>query len=313
MFRTFLLFVLFLTMLLTPDTVFEGACSGLLLWYQIIIPTLFPFLVITGLLLRTDGLTVISRLLYHPFRFLFGTSVYGSFAVLSGFLCGYPMGSKIIADLLREGKISYEEARHLLSFCNNASPSFLVTFLVFQTLKRRDLLFPVLFLLLGTPIVLSLLTRIWNHFFHQKPWTFSAPSDASPTDRPSAKRLTFPLLESCILNSSETLVKVGGYLILFSILLALLSLFPSNCTPVLFLKASLEMTNGILLLSQNITDSLLLYPSLFALTAFGGWCSVAQTQSMIAGTPLRISAYIRQKLTAALAVSLITILYLNFS
>lgn len=127
-----ILLSLFFTMLLFPETVFQGACDGLLLWYQILIPTLFPYLIVTGLLLKTDGAAVVSRLLFRPFHLLFGTSFYGSFAVLSGFLCGYPMGAKIIADLLLQGKISLEEASYLLSFCNNASPSFIITFSCFK-------------------------------------------------------------------------------------------------------------------------------------------------------------------------------------
>ena len=81
---------------------------------------------------------------------------------------------------------------------------------------------------------------------------------------------------------------------------------------ILLLKSSLEMTNGILLLSQSLSHPQVLYPLLLALTSFGGWCSVAQTQSMIAGTGLKLSSYIIQKLTAALAVSLLTFLYLKF-
>ena len=58
-----ILLSLFFTMLLFPETVFQGACDGLLLWYQILIPTLFPYLIVTGLLLKTDGAAVVSRLL----------------------------------------------------------------------------------------------------------------------------------------------------------------------------------------------------------------------------------------------------------
>lgn len=124
--------------------------------------------------------------------------------------------------------------------------------------------------------------------------------------------MNFSVLESCILNSSETLVKVGGYLMIFSVLLALLELLPIRLPGFLLLKSSLEMTNGILLLSQSLSKPQVLYPLLLALTTFGGWCSVAQTQSMIAGTELKLSSYIIQKLTAALAVSLLTFLYLKF-
>ena len=159
-----ILLSLFFTMLLFPETVFQGACDGLLLWYQILIPTLFPYLIVTGLLLKTDGAAVVSRLLFRPFHLLFGTSFYGSFAVLSGFLCGYPMGAKIIADLLLQGKISLEEASYLLSFCNNASPSFIITFLVLNTIHQKAFCIPALLLLFGTMILLSFLQRILRHF-----------------------------------------------------------------------------------------------------------------------------------------------------
>lgn len=130
--------------------------------------------------------------------------------------------------------------------------------------------------------------------------------------KPLTHKMNFSVLESCILNSSETLVKVGGYLMIFSVLLALLELLPIRLPAFLLLKSSLEMTNGILLLSQSLSQPQVLYPLLLALTTFGGWCSVAQTQSMIAGTGLKLSSYIIQKLTAALAVSLLTFLYLKF-
>ena len=312
-----ILLSLFFTMLLFPETVFQGACDGLLLWYQILIPTLFPYLIVTGLLLKTDGAAVVSRLLFRPFHLLFGTSFYGSFAVLSGFLCGYPMGAKIIADLLLQGKISLEEASYLLSFCNNASPSFIITFLVLNTIHQKAFCIPVLLLLFGTMILLSFLQRILRHFIKNKDWIFPEMSEIftqenSIFSKPLTHKMNFSVLESCILNSSETLVKVGGYLMIFSVLLALLELLPIRSPGFLLLKSSLEMTNGILLLSQSLSHPQVLYPSLLALTSFGGWCSVAQTQSMIAGTGLKLSSYIIQKLTAALAVSILTFLYLKF-
>ena len=129
--------------------------------------------------------------------------------------------------------------------------------------------------------------------------------------KPLTHKMNFSVLESCILNSSETLVKVGGYLMIFSVLLALLQLLPIRSPGFLLLKSSLEMTNGILLLSQSLSQPQVLYPLLLALTSLvdGVRC---QTQSMIAGTGLKLSSYIIQKLTAALAVSLLTFLYLKF-
>lgn len=73
---------------------------------------------------------------------LLGTSYYGTFAVLTGFLCGYPMGAKTTSDLLNVNKISRSEASYLLSFCNNTSPAFILSYVVAQNMKERNLCIP---------------------------------------------------------------------------------------------------------------------------------------------------------------------------
>ena len=149
----------FLLMLCCPKEVFNGASEGLLLWFQILFPTLFPFLLITDLLMATGGIRMISKVLSVPFGILFRVSGEGTFAVVAGFLCGYPMGAKITADLIRNQSISVEEGTYLLSFCNNTSPIFIINFLVWKTLEKKELLFPSLMILLGTPVVMSFLFR----------------------------------------------------------------------------------------------------------------------------------------------------------
>lgn len=59
---------------------------------------------------------------------LTGLSGEGAYAFVLGLLCGYPMGAKLTADLYHAGKISRQESEYLLTFCNNPSPAFLVTY-----------------------------------------------------------------------------------------------------------------------------------------------------------------------------------------
>ena len=126
-------------MLFFPQTAICGASLGLMLWFQTVLPVLLPFLILTALLLKSNGFFLISRLVRPILRPLFGISDYGSFALLVGFLCGYPMGSKVTADLKREGKITVNEASYLLSFCNQTSPMFLISYIFYIHLKRPDL------------------------------------------------------------------------------------------------------------------------------------------------------------------------------
>ena len=123
---------LFLVMLLFPKEVFEGASSGLLLWFQIILPTLFPFLLISNLLLSTGSMDILVNVLGKPVSHIFGVSKSSSFSIVTGFLCGYPMGAKTASDLVRKGYISKNEGEYLFSFCNNGSPVFIINFIVWK-------------------------------------------------------------------------------------------------------------------------------------------------------------------------------------
>ena len=94
----FALISIFFFMLVKPNETFSGASEGLLLWFQIILPTLFPFMIITNLLVRTNTMFYFSKCLSPILSPLFHVSANGTFAILTGFLCGYPMGAKVTAE-----------------------------------------------------------------------------------------------------------------------------------------------------------------------------------------------------------------------
>ena len=353
----------FLLMLCCPKEVFNGASEGLLLWFQILFPTLFPFLLITDLLMATGGIRMISKVLSVPFGILFRVSGEGSFAVVAGFLCGYPMGAKITADLIRNQSISVEEGTYLLSFCNNTSPIFIMNFLVWKTLDRKELLLPSLVILLGT--ITADLIRNQSISVEEGTYLLSFCNNTSPIfimnflvwktlDRkelllPSLVILlgtpvvmSFPFrkiyksgrkrgggrntlgmqrnyimkkksVESCMMDSFETIVKVGGYLIIFSVLLELAEQTGQKNIAATLLLSTLEVTNGILMIAKRFPEISTAYPLLIGLTSMGGICSMAQTQSMIRGTGLKLSDYIIQKLATAMAASGFAILYAKFN
>lgn len=295
---------LFAAMLIFPQAVFSGAEEGLLLWFQIIFPTLFPFLVVTSLLLSSGGLNLITRLFGGLFRRIFRVTQNGAFAVLAGFLCGYPMGAKVTADLLRAEKISDREARYLLSFCNNTSPVFIINFIVWKTFGDERLILPTLLILIGSPVLMSF---IFRRIYLKGRHPFPEPSAALKEKK---TRFDFSVLDSCMMNSFEAIVKVGGYIILFSVLLSLLEELSGQNSILIAAAPALEVTNGILLLSSSVSDPGLRYAAVLGLTSFGGLCSAAQTQCMLEGTGLSVIPYIIQKLTTAAAASLLSFIYL---
>ena len=299
--------ILFFSMLSFPQTVFTGASYGLVLWFRHVLPTLLPYMILINVLICTPALHWICRITFTFLCPLLGTSYYGTFAVLTGFLCGYPMGAKTTSDLLNVNKISRSEASYLLSFCNNTSPAFILSYVVAQNMKERNLCIPFFLILTFTPLMLSFIFRLFYRlpesscsFPQVTPGSFSNPSES----------FSDSFLDRCILNAFESVTKVGGYMMMFSVLIQLLASVLPNTIFSLLLYSSLEISTGIRLLFSSAlytTEKIILCAFL---TSFGGWCCIAQTYSMISSSQLPILPYITAKLVTALVTSLLISAYI---
>lgn len=285
-------------MLCFPIETFHGATNGLLLWFQTLLPTLLPFMILSNLLIRTNCVFYISRTIRPFIQKLFHVSNDACYAVLIGFLCGYPMGAKVVADLYSSGRITRKEGQYLLSFCNNTSPMFIISYIVMQTFKNKELLLVTLLILFLSPIVCSFVFRKFYHISTKTDYALQSQNNIC---------FDFQMFDDAIMNGFETITKVGGYMILFSILFKFGKKLPTT-----FLLPLLEISNGIPLIMKMSSNFAVVYPFVLGLTSFGGLCAVAQTNSMIQNTGLRILPYIIQKLITALVTSLIAFLYICF-
>ena len=299
--------ILFFSMLSFPQTVFTGASYGLVLWFRHVLPTLLPYMILINVLICTPALHWICRITSTFLCPLLGTSYYGTFAVLTGFLCGYPMGAKTTSDLLNVNKISRSEASYLLSFCNNISPAFILSYVVAQNMKERNLCIPFFLILTFTPLMLSFIFRLFYRlpesscsFPQVTPGSFSNPSES----------ISDNFLDRCILNAFESVTKVGGYMMMFSVLIQLLASVLPNTIFSLLLYSSLEISTGIRRLASSALYTSHKIILCAALTSFGGWCCIAQTYSMISGNHLPILPYIAEKLATALVTSLLISAYI---
>ena len=297
-------FGLFLTF---PKQVFSGATNGLMLWFQIMLPTLFPFMILLNLLINTSAVHTLSRLFAPVFGRLFGVSPYGSLAVFIGFLCGYPMGSKVTADLLKNGYITVSEGQYLLSFCNNTSLSFIVSFLMWQTLHRPERTPGALFILFLAPFTVSLVTRK----LHNPSSRYA--SEYLPSFSSKKSRTVQTILDQSMMDGCASMLKIGCYMMFFSILIVFCRLwFPEDSLSANLFLSTLELTNGLMLLSKlSLSPALTVILSL-GLTSFGGWCAVSQTYAMIQNTRLKIRPYIIEKLATMLVTSFYAYCYLMF-
>ena len=309
---TLAVIVFFFIMLLFPGPVFRGASQGILLWFQTVLPTLLPFMIAANLMVRTNAVHCISRLAGGLLGRALKVSDCGAFAVIAGFLCGYPMGAKVTADLLREGKICREEAAYLLSFCNNTSPMFIVSYVVMQNIGKQALFVPSVAILLLSPLLCS---RVFYRIFRGR-WAPGLDRRGKFKSPPGARSapFSFDVLDACIMDSFDSITRVGGYIMLFSVFTELAFLLPgAGGSLSVCLFSFLEITAGVPMLAALQVSFPLRFLLVMALTSFGGFCASAQTYSMIQGTGLRISAYLTEKLATAGVTSCMCAVFLYVS
>lgn len=104
----------------------QSARDALLLCAETIIPSLFPFFVLSILLNRLGLPDTLGRFLGRPAGALFGVSGEGASALFIGLTGGYPLGASYIADMCVCGRIDRDEGQRLLAFCNNSGPAFII-------------------------------------------------------------------------------------------------------------------------------------------------------------------------------------------
>lgn len=104
------------------------AALALKLWFEKMIPSLFPFMVLSGLIVRLDLGKTISLPVYPILGRLYRISRTMCTTLLLGFLFGFPLGAKTVAEQYSLKQLTKPQAQYLLSFCNNIGPVYLLSF-----------------------------------------------------------------------------------------------------------------------------------------------------------------------------------------
>ncbi|MDR2420781.1 MAG: sporulation protein [Oscillospiraceae bacterium] len=108
-----------------PAESVDAARGGLALCANVIVPSLFPFFVLSSLVVETGVTRFLSRAAERVMRPLFGVGGGCAAAFALGFVGGYPVGAKTVISLYEGGECTKTEAERLLSFCSNSGPAFI--------------------------------------------------------------------------------------------------------------------------------------------------------------------------------------------
>lgn len=304
-------------MVIYPQVAFNSALRGLDTWWRIVFPALLPFFVISEIFMGLGLVNFLGVLLEPVMRPLFNLPGSSAFVVAVGYTSGAPIGAVLTAKLRKQNLCSRIEASHLMAFTNNASPLFMfgaVAVGMFNNPALGSIIAGAHYL---ANICVGLILRFYGNPRRsqlgkrentKKIFTraIRALYQANLADgRPIGK-----LLGDAIKNSVQTLLLVGGFIIIFSVIIEILNvlgllailanifslvLTSLNIDHNLFHALScgfVEMTIGTKIASEATAS---LEHKLIVTSLILGWLGLsvhAQAVSMVADTDIDIKPYL---------------------
>lgn len=248
-----------------------------MIWFKQILPALLPFSIISYVVMHSRLFAINA----NKFRRIQTEEWY---VILCGFLFGFPIGSKLTADLCKEKQLSARRASLLACFTNNLSPVFVSTVLANQRLLDAD--FSFYLLLYGIPFAYGIIGLLKD-------------SSISNTQKNTASRfqINMQIVDAGIINGFETLIKICGYIMMFSILTKMLWSLPwSNYMFPVILTGCMEVTNGMFSLGQLHTSPDIIYLLAMFFLSSNGICGLFQTASILNKTGLSMKKYCKHKI-----------------
>lgn len=276
-FITVLLTLLLILMLFQAPCVIQGVHAGLELWYEAVLPSILPFMIITSLLLQQST---------------------GRFICFLGLFCGLPIGANLVNLQFSQQLWTKRQANILLCICNITSPMFIMGYVLHHTFHNQIAILPFL-LSVYLPVLLYFLVFLFISAFENKK---TPVSETSPTSVFSFNQI--------FQQSLQVILTIGIIIMLFCIgMQFLLKLIPSTNIFLRTVISGLEITNGIHLITA-LPISLKQKTALIAgLTSFGGICSILQTKHVITSQELSVFHYSLIKLCMGLSSYLLVHLF----
>lgn len=295
-----------------PGQSMTAAKNGIYICTEFIIPSLFPFFVLSSLVIATGLAARFSKWIGWLLSPALGLEHNGIAALILGLIGGYPVGARTLAELTHRGECSNQDARRISLFCNNCGPAFLIGATGVGLFGKRE----TGYLLLGTNLLSALLIGGFLHLFTKRTYS-GATLPCKKITHPSL----FAALPDCISTSFSSTLGVCAYVILFSVIVALLDcsgifthtasflsvLFPIPYAEDLFhslLTGFLEISTGIASLKSSSCSPFALPIAAFILS-WGGFSVHCQSLPFLKEANVPFLPYLIAKFTQGILSALL--------
>lgn len=328
--------------LLKPQISSSVVTDALLFFKSTLIPSLFPFLIASELLIRSGFGTVIGKLLNKPFTKMFRISGSGAAALILGSVSGYPIGAKTASSLYKSGDCTKKEAEHLIGFCNNAGPGFVIAGIgaaMWGSVRFGVILYitQLICALAAGALMRDKKQQAYPSYANsaydtvgrdkKTPFECEKPQSQNISERDNFSKI----FTQAVSEATLTMIKICGFILFFEIIIGgilnVISSFTENQTFKTFVALIFEISSGAenaLLLSKY--ENTLFYPKnpLFSacslaktLTFFAvGWSGISvhmQVSSFVAPLGISMKTYYKTKLLQAVICAVCAVAMLSVS
>lgn len=295
---------------------------GLSLWANSVVPTLLPFFIATELLSYTNIIDILGKYLSKFMKPLFNVPGQGAFPLLMGIITGYPVGAKIVSNLKKQGILNNIESERLIAFTNNSGPLFILGTVGISLFKDTKTGIVLLVTHILSCLTVGVLFRWWK--FNQKP-TYLNQKKITHLDNLQMSNS----IGLAISQSINTILLIGGFVVLFSVVISILInskiiyLISGLLNPLLnffnlsthysfgIVSGLIELTNGVsaisLIPSKNICNNIIICAFLLG---FGGVSVAMQVFSIISKNQISIKPYLIGKLLQGIIAATYTYIIL---
>lgn len=259
-----LLFILLvISLFLMEEPIFNGIQSGVNLAINTVLPSLFPFMIISKLAVSTNALSPIRRYLSGIFRFLFRLPAPCVDIFIFSLIGGYPIGAVLAKESYNRGEISKKQLQSVMRFCVIGGPGFVIGGIgrrLFKSTQAGVILY-------ASCVISAILCGIISGFLTKY-------EQFSEADRP---KLPFSdaFIDS-VASASRNMLTVCSYVVVFSAIISAIGATDIPSTLYNLIAMPLEVTNGAVLSASTMG-----IPLTAALLAFGGIAIHCQIYGML--------------------------------
>lgn len=309
-FNVIIFFTILLILLMFSKNVQVSVKNSISIFVTSLIPSLFPFLILSEFALNTNIFENISYIFGNVLSKIFKINKDSAIAVIIGFLCGFPSGSIAVNKLYEQRKITKNEAYTLLSFINNNNPAFLISTIGIAIFNNLSIGIILLISHYSASIITGIFySRYSSHTIIHENTKISNNLIKIEKNIDSNINL-IEILKKCILNAFKTLGIIFGFILIFNLLFDILNILFTklnvNQNIVYIISAIIEITRGshnIIKLNYSIETILCLESFLLG---FSGLCIIFQIYSTISKNNFKFFKILKYKICHGIFSAIIT-------